>query len=317
VRDVETGDIVLELRGEVRFLPGARLALDGGRQAEVVEVRLDESTDPPSILLGARVRDTHADGQHGASTLSGVVAVLQRGVAPAGAARVPPQNPTPAPSSSVPGPPGRPVLGVVDAVRRLQLFNERAEQLEQEGFSRVMGGTTTVTTVFGADEGGRPVVEDDGPESEFYRSYCMTLRPFLLDSDGISIGRIDEDVYATQPVSDGLRRRFRAQRDQFNGWYNQPGTISTRAGTPITCREIVETFFYGHMFHVGNRPQSLARKMVYDGWRANPRVFAIIKGEFIDILWSVAGTVRRMREINDEAIVELEGGRGGGPQHLP
>lgn len=145
----------------------------------------------------------------------------------------------------------------MDEKEIIEMFKEKAEELANSRFSSSLEGSG-VTVRF--DEKGIGY-ERKGPDYEAVKSFGITMRNFMLDSDPISIANMNV-VYSKLDESNELKAKFMEAREKFNEFLDS-NSIFEVDGKRLTNREVIEIYTYGDNIHLNRRREF--KKMVSTG----------------------------------------------------
>lgn len=177
------------------------------------------------------------------------------------------------------------------AIERLQLFIEKAEELQNSKFlAEIRSGK--LSAHFKWKVGGPIETNRIGPEEESAKAFILTLRFFRQATDTISLRQM-EDMVISLSVDTKLKDEFVKIRDNLNKYLDSPPKISVvENGLKVmTRREIFETFLWGHYAHSSpdksNKLKSWERFLLFDDLRM----------EFDAILLAFATTIGSLSDV--------------------
>src|ERR1051325_2638857 len=151
-------------------------------------------------------------------------------------------------------------VDVPEALRRLRLFNEKAEKLLRCSFvQKVFQKDHGFTISFGE---GQPVtVERSGADEEATDAFSLTLRFFYNKRDGISLDQMRE-LYESLPISKEEKCKARDAFARYDKMLSS-GIGSVFKGVTLTNWHIIETVLYGSLAHINDD-----KRPIYDEWRS-------------------------------------------------
>jgi hypothetical protein len=161
----------------------------------------------------------------------------------------------------------------VDQIRRLRLFNEKANELDSSRFAIALYDQQSGVIVEGGLTGPAEAVFV-GPDDDAIRAFVLTIRLFRQDRDGISVRGL-ADIYATEGIPQGLRGEFDEARNALNDRLDAD-TMFVFNDERITRRRLLDVFLYGGLAHV-----DADKRAVYEQWHAFGMAFALMSNEFV------------------------------------
>lgn len=188
-------------------------------------------------------------------------------------------------------------------LEKLQLFNRKAERLEQYQLWKYLESNQPSFQVSGGQ------ITNNLPDYEIIEAPLITLRLFMQDNDYISIRNISK-IYLNNPaISDELKKAFAESRSNFNHFIDAPSLFSRssliwinkreRHTTTYTRREILETLLYGEIAHF---TQMEDYQKLY-GISLNKKINL---SQFILVIQEFKKFILILKKINDEAIFYLK-----------
>jgi len=184
---------------------------------------------------------------------------------------------------------------IPDAVKTLELFNEKADQLLASSFlDEVSGGGAIVR--FDRESGWDGIFV--GPDDESMRALILTLRMFMQDNERISLRNMAA-LYDSLSVSAVVKREFDERRSVLNTSLDSESPLAITEDGPLSYREILSTFVYGEHAHVAAR-----HRQTYEDLRTTP-FFPLFQNCLVDAIVALARCIGVMRDVNRRAIAEL------------
>ena len=181
------------------------------------------------------------------------------------------------------------------AVKTLELFNEKADQLlSSEFFKQASGGGSIVE--FNRESGWDAI--HVGPDDESTRALVLTLRLFMQDNDRISLRHMAA-LYGSLPVSAPVKQEFDAHRSQLNALLDSPSHLAISDDGALTYREILSIFVYGEYAHVNRR-----YRPTYEDLRTTA-FFPLFQNCLVDAIVAFARSISAIRKTNRRALAEL------------
>ena len=180
------------------------------------------------------------------------------------------------------------------AVKRLELFNEKADQLlSSEFFKQASGGGSIVE--FNRESGWDSI--HVGPDDESTRALVLTLRLFMQDRDGISVRKM-ASLYGSLPVSAVVKQEFAAHRSQLNAFLDSESHLAIAEERLLSYRDILLIFVYEYA-HVDAR-----YRQTFEDLRTTP-FFPLFQKCLVDAVIAYARFIGAMQQTNRRAVAEL------------
>ena len=138
-------------------------------------------------------------------------------------------------------------------IEKLQLFNRKAERLEQYQLWKYIENNQSTSEVSGG------TISNNLPDDELIEAPLITLRLFMQDNDHISTRNISK-IYDTNPeIPNELKYAFVEYRSNFNNFLKKESLFSIESiiwinereyhTTHYTNKEILEALLYGEVAH--------------------------------------------------------------------
>lgn len=179
----------------------------------------------------------------------------------------------------------------MDAKKIFTLFEEKAQELYQSKFSQNIVGSG-VTIKWEKEKGFTPNLRR-GPDYEAIKSFVITFRNFILDSDNISIRSISA-IYDKLPDNNELKNRFNDARKKFNE-YLDTTTITEYNGEKLTNRRLIDTYIYGDVIHLEKHDE-------FKNWISMGPMKDIIFNEIVYILGICGNFIFYFNNLNKEYL---------------
>lgn len=183
-----------------------------------------------------------------------------------------------------------------EAIRILQLFNEKAEKLQRSSFTKYVETETIGFTV--VPRGAVVDVYAVGPDPEVVEAFVLTLRFFVQDNEPTSFRNMGA-LYEELPIGKDLIRQFQEGRTAINSFLDR-GSHMTVNGKAFSNREILEVFLWGGLAHANP-----TKKATFDGWLADGHLYPLMQMSFHDTLVELLRFVFWVREHNSLALDSL------------
>jgi hypothetical protein len=190
-----------------------------------------------------------------------------------------------------------------EALRRLRLFNEKAEKLQRCSFiEKVFRPDHGVTIHFGEDQ---PLtVEKQGADEEATDALTLTLRFFFNQRDGISLSQMRE-LYEALPVPDEEKRKARDAFGRYDGFLNS-GIGVVFKGHALTNWNVLETVLYGDLAHANDN-----KRPIFEEWREAAPFGTLVQFYYEEAVARVVQFVVACQQFNEELIGRLESVQAG------
>jgi hypothetical protein len=197
-----------------------------------------------------------------------------------------------------------PSTTAAQAVQRLRLFNQKAEELSRLSFASKAFAEDAGSTIDFDFEKGSVTQQKRGADRESTAALVLTLRMFLQERDGIKLEQI-ASVYQEMPLPAEDKFWVAENLKILNAFLDKTGVPEIAIdGEKITHRKILDTFLYGDLAHANDD-----KRPTYELWRSGPAAL-ILESTFEYIVGQVLKYIYWLRNMNVEAIRVLEG------QHL-
>lgn len=183
-----------------------------------------------------------------------------------------------------------------EAIKALQLFNEKADKLEGLSFTKGLAASGVTISV----KLGEPIqAQRHGPDDESIDAFVLTMRFFVQDNETTSFRNM-AGLYAEMPVDQELIDKFNDARTKTNATLDKPSPIKLN-NAELTYRAIYEVFLWGGLAHANPK-----KKAVYDTWVPNPILFPLLQNEFVYALGILLNMIFFTRALNKAALGQLQ-----------
>ncbi len=179
-----------------------------------------------------------------------------------------------------------------------RLYNEKADKLEGMSFTKriLSEGSGVQISV----KRGEPVsAARFGPDQESIEAFVLTFRFFVQDNEPSSFRNLavlyDDPTLSLDPDT---VHRFKEAREAINSFLDAPTMVRINERR-LTRREVFEVFMWGALAHSH-------KKDTFDKWAGIPVFFQMMENEFVYTLASILRAVFAIRELNKEALRQLE-----------
>jgi hypothetical protein len=186
-----------------------------------------------------------------------------------------------------------------DHLRRLHVFNEKADKLKRSRFKAAMFDQPTGVTLSWTAETSDATTEIRGPDEEAVDAFILTLRFFLRDPDGISFNKLAE-IYDAPGIPPELCERLHQLRDALNAHLaGQPLVQINVNGESLTRGRILNVFIYGDLAHTNEEKQA-----AFAVWNAHPMARALLQNEFHALVAEVFNCILYVQHLNKQLLGE-------------
>jgi len=186
-----------------------------------------------------------------------------------------------------------------EAIRVLQLFDEKAAKLERSTFAKHVQ-----TSPIGFSVIQRPGYVDvyvQGPDEEAVEAFVLTLRFFVQDNEPTSFRNMDS-LYDELAIPQELIKQLHEGRTAINGFLDRTSHMIVR-GKEFSNREVLEVFLWGGLAHANPM-----KKKTFDAWAADNHLFPLMQMTFNDVLVELLQFIFWVRDHNLVALKALGAG---------
>jgi hypothetical protein len=176
----------------------------------------------------------------------------------------------------------------------LHLFNEKAAELEDSTFYRLLS-TTGITMKFQFDGDPPIIIDTGGLGQEHVKAFVLTARFFIQDNEQISFHKVSA-IYCSLASGDPLRVKFESIRDSLETSLNAFSPF--RFPEVLTYRHILNTFIYGKLAHANSD-----KRAEYQRWSRHIVRAGLISNEFTRALKFLLVAVLLVRQVNVDLLL--------------
>ncbi|MEH1931628.1 hypothetical protein [Nostoc sp.] len=187
-------------------------------------------------------------------------------------------------------------------IEKLQLFNRKAERLEQYQLWKYLENNQSTSQVSGG------TISNNLPDDELIEAPLITLRLFMQDKDYISIRNISK-IYDSNPeIPNELKDAFVESRSNFNDFLKKESLFSIESiiwinerehhTTHYTNKEVLEALLYGEIAHFTQMED-------YQKLYSNPFNKSFNFMQIMVIIKKFKSFILIVKEINQQAIPYL------------
>ena len=197
-------------------------------------------------------------------------------------------------------------IDTTDALKRLRLFNEKAQELKSYSFiPKAFHQEAGVTAHFDFEK-QTAEVSRVGADNEARAAMCSVLRFFLQPRDGIELHEIAE-LYQNLPVKDEDKHWVSENLKDLDAFLDRATEIgiSFNNEPPLTFRKIREIFLYGDLVHANSKPHD-DKRSIFELWRENKVIYSILENSFEYTVGETIKYILWLAAMNADAITTLE-----------
>ncbi len=183
---------------------------------------------------------------------------------------------------------------LADAVRRLRLFNEKADKLTRSRFvEQIFNGNHQLKLQIVTSS---PVaLEKQGADEDAIDAVALTLRFFLQPRDHISISQM-KTLYGALPIPDAEKQMAKDAIEDFEKFLGEPTVVKFK-GEVLTRWRLIEVFLYGDLAHANPEKQA-----VFELWRNTKPFDMTFVFFFEDAVAGVIAFILEMKNFNDHIM---------------
>jgi len=189
------------------------------------------------------------------------------------------------------------------AIKSLELFNEKAEELLSSTFVKKMYEEESGVTLSWnwETEEENTHFERRGPTKEDIKAFLLDYRFFIQDNEKSSFRNLKE-LFSSNLLKVKFESRFDSARDALNDFLDSKSNIPiTYNEEVLTRRKVIDTFIYGGFAHANE-----AKRQLFKEWQSIPFFFPLIESEFVYFLAKILDVIAFIKTLNLEAIAELK-----------
>ncbi len=183
--------------------------------------------------------------------------------------------------------------------RALQLYIQRADELEQGGFVKYVREKRPIGINITGQEDGTSVIDAIGPDNEATKAMIATFRPFLQQRpiSFRSIASLCDDP----DLSPDWKAQITSIRTEVNSYLDSAPAIISAPGEPMpTRRTILDTFIYGDILHIDDDK----KREIYERWQSQDFYFLLLITEFNSILLNLSRAILRIAKLSKDELAK-------------
>jgi len=186
-------------------------------------------------------------------------------------------------------------------IKRLKLFNEKAERLSNSRFMQYILKEKKVSFTIEAKKGGEVKTITVVPDQDSIDAFVLTFRFFIQNNERCSFGNLTK-TYEKSFVPEKLRKEYFKTRKELNEYLDSPSSTNIKIEDEVlTRRRILDVFIYGGLAHATPK-----KKKVFDSWMNKPIISDLLKFEFVNILIGILSVIKYVEKLNEKLLKELE-----------
>jgi hypothetical protein len=192
-------------------------------------------------------------------------------------------------------------ITVLEAKRRLQLYNEKVDEIRALSFrEKVFTEDHGITMQFNFETKEPVKFEKRGSTREATLALVSLLRLFLQPRDKISLWEI-ANLYECLPLPAEDSRAVRRVVADVDAYLDEPtsGIALVFNNEKITNRKFFKLMMYGDLVHVNAKKRAEYEKFIKPGLPLYETLFEQMVAKLLNVIWSFP-------EINKRAIRVLE-----------
>jgi hypothetical protein len=190
-------------------------------------------------------------------------------------------------------------LDNTEALKRLRLFNEKAQELRSYSFiDKALHRDAGVTVHF---DGEKKTIEAKrvGADKEARAAMCLVLRFFLQPRDNIELSQVAE-LYQSLPVR-AQDRHWVCENLKIVDAFLDRETGLALNNKPITYRAVRDTFLYGDQAHA-----NADKRIVLETWKEVGPVYSVLENFFEQAVCETIRYILWLAAMNVDTIKALE-----------
>lgn len=187
----------------------------------------------------------------------------------------------------------------IEALRRLRLFNEKAQESQSYSFIEKASHKDAGVTVHVDFEKKTVEAKRVGADKEARAAMCLVLRFFLQPRDRIELHQIAE-LYQNLPVNDEDRHWVCENLKTLDSFLDRATELALN-NKPITYRAVLETFLYGDQAHANDD-----KRMIFETWKEIGTLHIVLENFFEYAVCETIRYVLWLAAMNVDTIRTLE-----------
>jgi hypothetical protein len=189
-----------------------------------------------------------------------------------------------------------------ETLRRLRLFNEKANELRGYSFIEKAYHKDAGVMVHFDFEKQTAETKRIGADNEARAAMCSLLRFFIQPRDGIELHQI-ADLYQSLPVTDEDKHWVSENLKGLDDFLDKPTGMSINGD--LTYRYVRDIFLYGHLVHANSRPHD-DKRHVFESWRETKEFYPVLENFFEYAAGETIRYIFWLAAMNADAILALE-----------
>ncbi|HAV76374.1 MAG TPA: hypothetical protein DCX53_03370 [Anaerolineae bacterium] len=179
----------------------------------------------------------------------------------------------------------------------LQLYVERADELEQGGFINYVREKRPIGINITGQEDGSSLIDAVGPDNEATKAMIATFRPFLQQKP-ISFSSI-VSLCDDPDLSEEWKTQVTSVQSAVNSYLDSHPAIISAPGEPLPIRRtILDTFIYGKILHIDDKK----KREIYERWQSQDFYFLLLITEFNSILLNLSRAILGIAKLSKDEL---------------
>lgn len=193
------------------------------------------------------------------------------------------------------------------AIKQLELFNEKVEELGKSSFAEAIFAPDSGVS-FTAEMGKAVTAERRGPSDESIRAWAPSIRQLISVKDRISFQQMHL-LYPKLPIDTSQLDALKTLRLNLEGFLDGPANQHTEMRIePLKInaqepdvRTFIEQFIYGDIMHTDED-----KRDNYINWRSNKLIFAFAQNRFCVLGAHIINFATELMEYNIWVLPKLK-----------
>jgi hypothetical protein len=181
-----------------------------------------------------------------------------------------------------------------DEIKIISLFAEKCNELRESNFTKNMVNSGVTVS---AKKGEPVVTKRIGPDYENIKSFVITIRNFMLDSDSISVRNIAK-IYEKLEDTDNLKIKFVNAKIALNNFLDSNSTFIINEKR-ITNRILINNYIYGDVIHLEKHDE-------FKKWIDGNLMRDMIYNEIVYVLGNFANFLYFIDSVNQEHLKNIK-----------
>lgn len=181
-------------------------------------------------------------------------------------------------------------------IATLQLYNDLAAELNHSSFLNHVKSSSG--TSFRFETSPFRILPQGQPSDEALKAFLLTFRLFIQERDDLSFRAIAK-LLTESPIQTLLKREIVEIQEEVDDYLTRPSPFEIY-GERISRGALLSTLMYGRLAHVNRE-----KRATLERWTVRDDAYPMFRHEFEVIVIRLAQEVFWVRQVNLQAIVEL------------